>query len=67
MGGVSLMALPVMSGMQYFALISPIFTFLLIYYVSGVRMLEARSNKKWGKDPKYQEYLRKTPIFLPKL
>ena len=65
--GVSLMALPVMSGMHYFSLISPIFTFLLIYYVSGVRMLEARSNKKWGKDPKYQEYLRKTPIFLPKL
>jgi len=30
-------------------------------------MLEARSNKKWGKDPNYQEYLRKTPIFLPKL
>lgn len=64
--GVSLMALPVMTGMQYIALISPIFTFLLIYYVSGVRMLEARANKKWGNDPNYKNYLEKTPIFVPK-
>ena len=65
--GISIMALPVLTGYQYGSLISPLFSFLLIYYVSGVRMLEARANKKWGKNEKYQEYKRNTPIFFPKI
>ena len=65
--GISIMALPVLTGYQYGSLISPLFSFLLIYYVSGVRMLEARANKKWGNNEKYQEYRRNTPIFFPKI
>jgi steroid 5-alpha reductase family enzyme len=65
--GISIMALPVLTGYQYGSLISPLFSFLLIYYVSGVRMLEARANKKWGNNEKYQEYKRNTPIFFPKI
>ena len=65
--GISVMAVPVMSGLQYVSLVSPVFGFLLIYYVSGVRMLEARSDKKWGKNAEYQEYKRNTPVFFPKL
>jgi len=58
---------PVMTGLQYVSLISPVFGFLLIYYVSGVRLLEDRSNKKWGEMSEYQEYKRNTPVFFPKL
>jgi steroid 5-alpha reductase family enzyme len=65
--GISVMAVPVMSGLQYVSLISPVFGFLLIYFVSGVRMLEHRSDKKWGEKPEYQEYKRNTPVFFPKL
>ncbi len=65
--GISVMAVPVMSGLQYVSLVSPVFGFLLIYYVSGVRMLEARSDKKWANNPEYQEYKRNTPVFFPKL
>ena len=65
--GISVMAVPVMSGLQYVSLISPIFGFLLIYYVSGVRLLELRSDKRWGNRPEYQEYKRNTPVFFPKL
>jgi steroid 5-alpha reductase family enzyme len=65
--GISVMAVPVMSGLQYVSLISPLFGFLLIYFVSGVRMLEHRSDKKWGEKPEYQEYKRNTPVFFPKL
>ena len=65
--GITVMAVPVMSGLQFISLISPVFGFLLIYYVSGVRMLEARSDKKWGNNPEYQEYKRNTPVFFPKL
>ena len=65
--GISVMAVPVMSGLQYVSLVSPVFGFLLIYYVSGVRMLEARSDKKWANNAEYQEYKRNTPVFIPKL
>ena len=65
--GISVMAVPVMSGLQYVSLVSPVFGFLLIYYVSGVRMLEARSDKKWANNAEYQEYKRNTPVFFPKL
>ena len=61
------MSVPVMSGMQYVSLISPVFSFVLIYYVSGVRMLEARSDKKWGSLSEYQDYKKSVPILVPKL
>tara|TARA_B100000965_G_C19269410_1_gene616612 strand:+ start:130 stop:600 length:471 start_codon:yes stop_codon:yes gene_type:complete len=64
--GIAVMALPVMSGLQYVSLVSPIFGFLLIYFVSGVRLLENKADKKWGSNPEYQDYKRNTPVFLPK-
>tara|TARA_B100001996_G_scaffold211172_1_gene162063 strand:+ start:188 stop:1081 length:894 start_codon:yes stop_codon:yes gene_type:complete len=65
--GIAVMALPVMSGLQYVSLVSPLFGFLLIYYVSGVRLLESKANKKWGDNTNYQDYKKNTPIFFPKL
>ena len=65
--GLTIICIPYMSGFQYIALISPVFAFLLIYFVSGVRMLEDKANKKCGKDSQYQKYKKNTPIFVPKL
>ena len=65
--GIAMMSLPYLEGVQYWTLISPIFSFVLIYFVSGVRMLEARANVKWGENPEYLEYVKKTPIFFPKI
>ena len=63
--GIAIMAVPVMSGLQYVSLVSPVFGFLLIYFVSGVRLLENKADKKWGNDFNYQEYKEKTPVFFP--
>ena len=65
--GIAIMSLPYLEGLQYWTLISPIFSFTLIYFVSGVRMLEARANVKWGENAEYQKYVEKTPIFFPKI
>ena len=65
--GIAMMSLPYLEGVQYWTLISPIFSFVLIYFVSGVRMLEARANVKWGENKEYLEYVKKTPIFFPKI
>ena len=56
-----------LEGLQLITLISPIFTYILLVYVSGVRMLEARANVKWGENAEYQKYVKKTPVFFPKI
>ncbi len=63
--GIALIALPVLSGWQYATLISPIFVFVLLNYISGVRMLEVRAERQWGEDPAYQQYKAATPALIP--
>jgi steroid 5-alpha reductase family enzyme len=65
--GVAFIALPVLTGLQWVALISPLFVALLLTRVSGVPLLEAKADKKWGGQPDYEEYKKKTPVLLPKL
>ena len=56
-----------LEGIQMITLISPLFTYFLLVYVSGVRMLEDRSNKKWGDNDEYKKYKKDTPMLFPKL
>lgn len=65
--GVTLMAMPVLQGWQWVALISPLFVFLLLTRVSGVPMLEAKADKKWGGQDDYESYKANTPVLIPKL
>ena len=63
--GIAVIAWPELQGGQYITLISPIFVAFLLTKVSGVRMLEARANRQWGKDPAYIEYRKNTPSLIP--
>ena len=65
--GIALMALPSLSGTQYLTLISPVFTYILLVHISGVRMLEDMGNKKWGHLQEYKDYKDKTPRIILKL
>ena len=62
--GVAIMSFSSLSGLQLITLISPVFTYLLLVYVSGVRLLEARGKRKWGHLESYQEYIKNTPTLL---
>jgi steroid 5-alpha reductase family enzyme len=64
--GIAIMALPVLSGWRWVTLISPVFVFLLITRVSGIPMLQARAEKRWGDDEDYQKYVRNTPVLIPR-
>ncbi len=64
--GVALIAVPHLSGWQYLTLISPIFVFVLLNYISGVKMLEVRANRRWGDDPQYRNYKARTPVLFPR-
>lgn len=63
--GIAVIAWPELEGGQYITLISPIFVAFLLTKVSGVRMLEARADRQWGKDPAYIEYRKNTPTLIP--
>jgi len=65
--GVTVIAIPVLQGWQWVALISPIFVTLLLTRVSGVPMLEAKAKKKWGGQADYEAYKANTPVLIPKL
>ena len=59
--GISVMSFSSLSGLQYLTLISPIFVYILLVYISGVRILEEQGLKKWGSLESYNEYIKNTP------
>ena len=64
--GLTLIALPVVSGWQLVTLISPVFVYILLTKISGIPLLENRGMKKWGSDPEYIDYVNRTPALILK-
>jgi len=62
--GVALIALPVLRDWQWLTMISPLFVILLLTRVSGIPMLETRADEKWGGDPAYEDYKRRTSVLI---
>ena len=62
--GVAIISFSSLEGWQYVSLISPIFTYFLLVYVSGVPQLEESGQKKWGHLKDYQDYIKKTPSLI---
>ncbi len=65
--GVALVAAPVLQGWQYLTLLSPVFVILLIARISGIPLLEARAEEKWGQDADYIAYKKTTAVLIPGL
>ncbi len=64
--GVALVAVPALEGWQYVTLVSPLFVYVLLRYISGVPMLERKARKRWGDDPAWQRYTDTTPMLVPR-
>jgi len=65
--GVAIIALPILQGWQWVALISPVFVTLLLTRVSGVPLLEKKADQKWGGRADYEAYKKRTPVLIPRL
>ncbi|XP_069509767.1 uncharacterized protein [Ambystoma mexicanum] len=63
--GLFLAASSVLSGAQHLSILSPLFVWFLLSYVSGVPILERQGLKRWGADPAYQHYMKMTPVLWP--
>lgn len=64
--GVTIVAMPVLAGWQWIAMISPVFVWLLLTKGSGVPILERRADSTWGGRDDYEAYKRETPVLIPK-
>lgn len=62
--GITVIAIPTLTGWQWVTLISPIFIILLLTKISGIPMLEARAKKIWGDNEDYRNYKASTPVLL---
>ncbi len=63
--GITIMSLPLLLGLQWVTLISPIFVIFLLTKVSGIPTLAASAKKRWGDDKDYQAYRAKTNLLIP--
>ncbi|MBL8981735.1 MAG: DUF1295 domain-containing protein [Gemmatimonadetes bacterium] len=65
--GVTVIASPVLVGWERLGLISPLFVAWLLIRVSGIPQLERKARARWGGDPAYEGWYRRTPRLLPRL
>lgn len=64
--GVAIIAVPVLQGLQWVTLISPVFVAFLLIKVSGIPMLEDKADERWGGQEDYEAYKRNTPVLMMK-
>jgi steroid 5-alpha reductase family enzyme len=63
--GLFIFAVPFLYGAAFAAVIGPVFITLLLLFVSGIPLLERSAEAKYGDDPAYREYKRRTNILVP--
>ena len=64
--GLFVTILPFINGwMIVVTAISPVYIYSLIMFISGVPLLEKKSDKKWGEDTEYVQYRESTNILIP--
>jgi steroid 5-alpha reductase family enzyme len=57
--------LPVLDGAAYAVVSGPLFITLLLLFVSGIPPLERSADEKYGDDPAYRDYKRRTSVLVP--
>ena len=63
--GLFVYAVPVLAGAAWAVVIGPVFITLLLLFVSGIPPLERSAREKYGDDPAYAEYRRRTSLLVP--
>ena len=63
--GVFVMSIPVLHGLQFLSILSPIFVYFLLTRISGINLLEESADLKWGDLEDYKRYKKNTPILFP--
>jgi len=65
--GVGFFGIACFTGFEGASWVSPIFVYLLLTKISGIPLLDKRGVEKWGADPNYLEYRKRTPAIFPSI
>jgi steroid 5-alpha reductase family enzyme len=55
----------VLHGAAYAVVVGPVFITVLLLFVSGIPLLERSADEKYGSDPGYRDYKRRTSMLVP--
>lgn len=64
--GIALIAVPVLSGWGWLVMVSPLFVWVLLTRISGIPLLVARAEARWGNDPEFRAYRNAVPLLVPR-
>jgi steroid 5-alpha reductase family enzyme len=64
--GMLVLSSSTLSGVAWVVVLSPLFVTLLLTKVSGIPLLEARADARFGQDADYQRYKQHTPVLIPR-
>jgi steroid 5-alpha reductase family enzyme len=64
--GMLVLSSATLSGWSWVVVLSPVFVTLLLTKVSGIPLLEARADARFGDDVDYQRYKASTPVLIPR-
>ena len=63
--GLFLYVVPVLHGWAFAVAAGPVFITVLLLFVSGIPLVERSADEKYGDDPAYRDYKRRTSILVP--
>jgi steroid 5-alpha reductase family enzyme len=63
--GIFVASTPVLSGAEWLVILGPVFLTLLLLFVSGIPLLEASADKRFGQNEEYRTYKNTTSPLIP--
>ncbi len=63
--GIFLACLPVITGLKWLTITSPLIIIALLVFLSGIPPIEKSRKKKYGDNPEYQKYVNNTSMLIP--
>ncbi|MCO5598402.1 hypothetical protein L7F22_052497 [Adiantum nelumboides] len=63
--GIFIAATPVLNGGQWAAIVGPIFITIVLLFLSGIPLLEASADKRYGGMAEYRRYKKRTSPLIP--
>ena len=63
--GLFVYGIPALTGLLWISILGPVFITVLLLFVSGIPLLEKSADAKYGSDPAYRDYKRRTSVFVP--
>jgi len=63
--GLFVYTVPALDGAAFAVVAGPLFITLLLLFVTGIPLLERSADEKYGDDPAYRDYKRRTSILVP--